>query len=149
MPLLAKLISFVLLSTIACHELYATALDPTALDPTEIQEISRAQYRDQLHGFWLAQSIANWTGLITEMDKVGTKETLPFYTDEDWGKADLKAMWGEYVPHSSTIDFFFVEKGEPWGADDDTDIEYMYQYLLEVNQSSMLTAEQMTRNLQA
>ena len=28
--------------------------------------ISRSQYADQLHGFWLGQCIANWTGLITE-----------------------------------------------------------------------------------
>jgi len=33
--------------------------------------ISRDKYRDQLHGFWLGQCIANWTGLVTEMDKIG------------------------------------------------------------------------------
>jgi len=104
--------------------------------------VSRAGYQDKLHGFWLGQSIANWTGLVTEMDKVGTKATMPFYTDEDWGSKDLPAIWGEGVPHSDTIDFFFVEKGQPWGADDDTDIEYMYQYLHEVHQTSLLTAEQ-------
>jgi len=104
--------------------------------------VSRAAYQDKLHGFWLGQSIANWTGLVTEMDKVGTPATMPFYTDEDWGSKDLPAVWGEGVPHSDTIDFFFVEKGQPWGADDDTDIEYMYQYLHELHQTSLLTAEQ-------
>lgn len=104
--------------------------------------VSRADYQDKLHGFWLGQSIANWTGLITEMDKVGTKSTLPFYTDDDWGTKDLPAIWGEGVPHSDVIDFYFVEKGQPWGSDDDTDIEYMYQYLHEFEKTSLLTAEQ-------
>jgi len=104
--------------------------------------VSRTGYQEKLHGFWLGQSIANWTGLVTEMDKVGTPETMPFYTDEDWGSKDLPAVWGEGVPHSDTIDFFFVEKGQPWGADDDTDIEYMYQYLHESQQTSLLTAKQ-------
>jgi hypothetical protein len=34
------------------------------------------------------------------------------------------------------------DEGEVWGADDDTDIEYMYQYLLYKNNTSVLTAEQ-------
>lgn len=104
--------------------------------------VSRSDYQDKLQGFWFGQNIANWTGLITEMDKVGTPATMPFYTDEDWGSKDLPAIWGEGVPHSDTIDFFFVDKGQPWGSDDDTDIEYMYQYLHEVNQTSLLSAEQ-------
>ena len=111
-------------------------------ETTKYIVVSRADYQDKLHGFWLGQSIANWTGLVTEMDKVGTSSTMPFYTDEDWGSKDLPAIWGEGVPHSDTIDFFFVEKGQPWGADDDTDIEYMYQYLHKVHQTSLLTAEQ-------
>ena len=50
--------------------------------------IDKNQYRDQLEGFWLGQCIANWTGLITEGDKIGipvdgkgavsyTHQTLP------------------------------------------------------------------------
>jgi hypothetical protein len=104
--------------------------------------IDKYEYQQKLAGFWLGQSIANWTGLITEMDKVGTPETMPFYTDEDWGKPDLKAMWGEYVPHASTIDFYFEQQGTPWGADDDTDIEYMYLHLLHQHNTSQLTAAQ-------
>ena len=34
-------------------------------------QISRVEYSQKLYGFWLGQSIANWTGLITEMDKIG------------------------------------------------------------------------------
>jgi hypothetical protein len=37
----------------------------------EYIEISRENYTNKLYGFWLGQSIANWTGLITEMDKIG------------------------------------------------------------------------------
>jgi len=33
--------------------------------------ISRSEYVNKLHGFWLGQCIANWTGLVTEMDKIG------------------------------------------------------------------------------
>ncbi|MDG1751938.1 MAG: ADP-ribosylglycohydrolase family protein [Thalassotalea sp.] len=128
---LSALFFIVLLNSLNCN---ATEKDTI--------KISRADYQEKLHGFWLGQNIANWTGLITEMDKVGTPETMPFYTDEDWGSKDLKAMWGEYVPHSNTIDFYFGNKGEPWGADDDTDIEYMYHYLHEKHQTSLLTAEQ-------
>jgi len=105
-------------------------------------ELSRQIYNDKFHGFWLGQSIGNWTGLITEMDKVGDKATLPFYTDEDWGGKDQKAFWGEYVPHSETIDFYFESSSSVWGADDDTDIEFMYLYLLHSLKTSYLNAEQ-------
>ena len=53
--------------------------------------ISRLDYLNKLYGFWLGQCIANWTGLITEMDKIGNIgniKTGKFYTREDWGKAD-------------------------------------------------------------
>lgn len=104
--------------------------------------ISKSQYVKQLHGFWLGQNIANWTGLITEMDKVGTKETMPFYTDKDWRTPDLKAIWGEYVPHSSVIDFYVEPIGGVWGADDDTDIEYIYLHLLSEQKTPVLSAKQ-------
>ena len=108
--------------------------------------ISRSEYRDKLHGFWLGQCIANWTGLVTEMDKIGNIgdiKTGNFYTMEDWGKPDQPNIWSE-VPSdlSSTIDFVFAEEGDIWGADDDTDIEYMYQHLHYVNNTSMLSAGQ-------
>ena len=109
--------------------------------PTTL-ELSRQSYHDKFHGFWLGQSIGNWTGLITEMDKVGDETTLPFYTDEDWGDKDQKAVWGEYVPHSAVIDFYFEPSNSLWGADDDTDIEYMYLYLLHSLKTTHLSAEQ-------
>lgn len=108
--------------------------------------ISRADYSDKLYGFWLAQCIANWTGLVTEMDKVGNigeTKTGDFYTRENWGKPDLPNIWDvEPSDLSENIDFVFRGEDEIWGADDDTDIEYMYQHLLYTNKTSMLTGEQ-------
>ncbi|NND05549.1 MAG: ADP-ribosylglycohydrolase family protein [Saprospiraceae bacterium] len=109
--------------------------------------ISRATYKDQLYGFWLGQCIANWTGLVTEMDKIGNIgdiKTGAFYTRDDWGKADQPNIWAEGVPSdlSPTIDFVFKDTNEVWGADDDTDIEYMYQHLLYTHETSLLSPEQ-------
>lgn len=99
--------------------------------------ISRSEYMNRLQGFWLAECIANWSGLITEMDKV----SQPFYTDENWGGPDERNIWGNYGP-AKTIAYFLVLDDKVWGADDDTDIEYMYQHLLDVNNVSVLTPEQ-------
>ena len=57
------------------------------------RSISVEDYVSRLHGFWLCQSIANWTGLVTEMDRVQP----PFYTDEDWGALDQPSIWGSFV----------------------------------------------------
>jgi hypothetical protein len=109
--------------------------------------ISRTKYMDKLYGFWLGECIANWTGLVTEMDKVGNIgafKTGAFYTREDWGKPDLPSIWGQGVPSnlSKTIDFVFKDEGAIWGSDDDTDIEYIYQDLLYTNKTSVLTGAQ-------
>ncbi|MFK7810851.1 MAG: ADP-ribosylglycohydrolase family protein [Maribacter sp.] len=111
-------------------------------------KISRADYANRLQGFWLAQCIANWTGLVTEMDKIGipNKEGKGggFYTREDWGKPDQPNLWGSNN-YSETIDFLFAEQDSIWGADDDTDIEYIYQNLLYNNKTSVLTGEQIRK----
>lgn len=109
--------------------------------------INRETYYEKLQGFWLGTCIANWTGLITEMDKIGAIgiiKTGDFYTRKDWGKPDQPSIWGQGIPSnlSETIDFVFADVDSIWGADDDTDIEYMYQELLLKNQTSMLTGEQ-------
>ena len=109
--------------------------------------LSRAEYKDQLYGFWLGQCIANWTGLVTEMDKIGSIgeiTTGEFYTRDDWGKADQPSIWGQGIPSdlSPTIDFVFRDTTQIWGSDDDTDIEYMYQHLLYTNQVSSLSPQQ-------
>jgi len=72
--------------------------------------LSRADYQDRLRAFWLSQSIANWTGLQTE----GQRTRIPYYTDEDWDR------FGSILNQSPW-----------WSADDDTDIEYIYQHVLE------------------
>ena len=110
-------------------------------------KISREKYANQLYGFWLGQSIANWTGLITEMDKVGNIgeiKTGNFYTRNDWGKKDQRSIWEDKSIDKSNIkiDFVFKDIGELWGADDDTDIEYMYQYLLNFYETSILSPSQ-------
>jgi hypothetical protein len=113
----------------------------------EALTISRTQYADQLYGFWLGECIANWTGLVTEMDKIGNVgeiKTGDFYTREDWGQPDQASIWAAGIPSdlSPTIDFVFRGPDTLWGADDDTDIEYLYQHLLHTNATSMLTPEQ-------
>jgi hypothetical protein len=123
------------------------ALDYRDYSPRSTDRIvSRSGYAEKLYGFWLAECIANWTGLVTEMDKIGDTpqfKTGVFYTRKDWGKPDLPNIWSKEPSRlSPTIDFVFVDKDEVWGADDDTDIEYMYQHLLLVNETSILTGHQ-------
>ena len=130
----------IIINSLLLVSILSSGLATSWANATDEVLIDKQDYQQRLAGFWLGQSIANWTGLITEMDKVGTPATLPFYTDEDWGKPDLKAMWGEYVPHASTIDFYFEQPGQPWGADDDTDIEYMYLHLLHQHNTGKLSA---------
>lgn len=104
--------------------------------------LSRADYVSRLHGFWLGQSIGNWTGLVTEMDKIGGDGPHGvFYTRADWGQPDQPAIWGEGQPSdiSPVIDFVLRRPGETWGADDDTDIEYLYQEALYHADATALT----------
>jgi imidazolonepropionase-like amidohydrolase len=117
---------------------------PYSKNPGDLA-ISRSAYFDKLQGFWLGQCIANWTGLVTEMDKIGGEGPHgEFYTRDDWGQPDQPSIWGQGIPSdlSPTIDWVLEEEGATWGADDDTDIEYMYQHLLLTHQTSMLSAEQ-------
>jgi len=107
--------------------------------------ISRDSYRDKLYGFWLGQCIANWTGLVTEMDKIGGEGLHgEFYTRKNWGKPDQPNIWSEGSPSdlSENIDWVLEEEGGIWGADDDTDIEYIYQSLLLKHETSVLSGEQ-------
>jgi len=113
---------------------------------SKLLEISTDQYHSQLEGFWLGQCIANWTGLVTEMDKIGNVgeiKTGDFYTREDWGQPDQPSIWAEGVPSdlSATIDFVFRDTSEVWGADDDTDLEYMYQHLLSSKSNGFLSPD--------
>ena len=113
----------------------------------EYIEISKENYQDQLEGFWLGQLIANWTGLITENDKIGNIgeiKTGDFYTREDWGKTDQRSIWEDDSVDKSNIkiDYILKSEDEIWGSDDDTDIEYMYQYLQNFYKTNILTPSQ-------
>ncbi|MFN3212505.1 MAG: ADP-ribosylglycohydrolase family protein [Henriciella sp.] len=133
-----------------CMSTPAQAKDTLTEQPSQVKSlaepitIDREQYADRLHGFWLGQSIGNWTGLVTEMDKIGG-EGAPgeFYTREDWRGPDQPAIWSDSPSDlSPTIDFVLRGPDEVWGADDDTDIEYIYQSALHAHKTSMLTPEQ-------
>lgn len=109
--------------------------------------VDRQVYFDKLQGFWLGTCIGNWTGLVTEMDKIGNIgeiKTGAFYTRNDWGQPDQPSIWGQGLPSnlSDTIDFVYASPDSKWGSDDDTDIEYIYQELLLKHQTSMLTGDQ-------
>ena len=135
---------------LSCNNINNKKINNTIVDPELTYQdyspklsdiiISREKYLDKLQGFWLGECIANWTGLVTEMDKIGNIgeiQTGAFYTRDDWGKVDQPSIWGEGLPSdlSPTIDFVFRDVDELWGADDDTDIEYMYQHLLFTNKN--------------
>ena len=92
-----------------------TATGAAGATDTADLRVSRSEYRDRLAGLWLAESIANWTGLITE----GRRIAAPFYTDEDWGTLQHYDDEEEGI----LIDFRILD---PWPADDDTDVEYIY-----------------------
>ena len=114
---------------------------------THTRVVDRQQYMDRLYGFWLGECIANWTGLITEMDKIGNIgdiKTGAFYTRQNWGQPDQPSIWGQGVPSalSPTIGYVFAAPDSTWGSDDDTDIEYIYQWLLLQNKTSVLSGTQ-------
>ncbi len=91
--------------------------------------IDRETYLDQLEGFWLAECIANWTGLQTE----GRRQVPPFYTDADWPTTFDGRM------------LRFVTDQDPWKADDDTDIEYVYQSLMNEHATPLLSPAQISQ----
>ena len=111
------------------------------INRTDFFEIDKEEYSNKLEGFWLGQSIANWTGLITEMDKIGNIgeiKTGNFYTRENWSKNDEPNIWSPNNKYE-TIDFVLRNKNEIWGSDDDTDVEYMYQELLFKSNETVLS----------
>ncbi len=107
-----------------------TAEDPVGPNPLETRQISRQDYADRLQAMWLGETIANWTGLTTE----AVKQDAPFYTDEDWA-LDQQIDWKP----NSVIDFVLQD---PWQADDDTDIEYVYLHLMDQHRRPLLSAQE-------
>lgn len=106
--------------------------------------VSEEAMLDKFHGFWLGQCIANWTGLITEMDKIGGEgkdgKGAGFYTSADWGGPDSPNIWGSNN-YAEKIDFYLVDQSGIWGADDDTDIEYIYQHAIDSLGNPLLSGE--------
>jgi len=78
------------------------------------------------------------------MDKIGGEGPHgTFYTRESWGQPDQPSIWSEEPSDlSATIDWVIESEDSTWGADDDTDIEYMYQHLLLEHDTSILIGEQ-------
>ena len=145
------LLMFTILSSFSCNKTkkpYTNPLNSNSIFKSTHSNlvISRSEYHNKLYGFWLGQCIANWTGLVTEMDKIGNIgeiKTGAFYTRDNWGQKDTPSIWGNGIPSSLSvnIDFVLRDRSEIWDADDDTDIEYMYQHLLLANNTSFLTSE--------
>ncbi|MBL0928297.1 MAG: ADP-ribosylglycohydrolase family protein [Phycisphaerales bacterium] len=99
------------LRTAAAAGFALAAAGPAAAAPP--RELDRADYTQRLRGMWLAESIANWTGLRTE----GGWTAAPFLTDANWG---MDTWQGPIT---------WVYWDDPWRADDDTDVEYIYLHL--------------------
>ena len=95
-----------------------------------VRVLDRADYLERVRGLWLAECIANWTGLQTE----GRRIFPPFMTDADWGTTPAGYPPGFILG--------FVTWGNPWGADDDTDIEYVYLHLHTLHEAQRLTPDQ-------
>jgi hypothetical protein len=95
--------------------------------PAAAQSITmdRAAYQDRLRAMWLGECIANWTGLNTE----GARSSPPFFTDADW---NTQIPGGNYIG--------FITWQDPWLADDDTDIEYVYLHEMTQRATPSLSA---------
>ena len=88
--------------------------------PAQVQ-LSRNEYSQNLQGFWLGLSIANWTGLLTESDRLD----YPFYTDADWTENGVPLVKDLAGQDSDILSYVFVHEEEAWGSDDDSDFEYL------------------------
>ncbi len=83
----------------------AEASPPAEPTTGTVRTIDSVAYRDRLIGMWVAECVANWTGLQREgyYTQPGT-----FLTDESWDDG---------------LEFVIQD---PWSADDDTDFEFIY-----------------------
>lgn len=94
---------------------------------------TRASYAERLRGLWLAENVANWTGLLTEFQR----KRAPFYTDADWGTP--QGRWEIEGTAMGRITLNFLD---PWGSDDDTDVEMIYLEAMREADTAHLTAAQ-------
>lgn len=118
-----------ILGSIAASLTLASAAS-TLADAPSPRQIDRQAYQQKLAAMWQAQCIANWTGLRSE----GRRNWAPFLADADWGTTPFpEAPW-------ATLEYLWWL--DPWGADDDTDIEYVYLHALSTLNTNRLTPEQ-------
>lgn len=132
---------------VLAQDVTKTAVAPAICQaaPVTMHTLHKRTYADKVHGFWLGLSIANWTGLVTEMDKIGgAGPTGVFYTRKDWQAKDQPSIWGQGIPSqlSATIDWVVADEDEIWGSDDDSDIEYIYLQLMYNHKQPLLSASQ-------
>ena len=59
--------------------------------------IDRAVYADHMEGFWLGANIGNWTGRITEMDKIGGEGYMEIFTRVKTGASLIFPAFGVRV----------------------------------------------------
>lgn len=96
-----------------------------------VRVLDRADYLERVKGMWLGECIADWTGLQTE----GRAIWPPFLTDADWNTTPPG------FPPWVFIDYYLY--WDPWAADDDTDIEYVYLHLLDQHGANRLNQQQL------
>lgn len=116
--------------------LAAAVLVPAGVPPAAAagdanpRAIDRGEFAGRLEALWRGTCIANWTGLRAE----GTRNAPPFFTDADWGTFPFADR--PWLP----LDYYLW--GNPWNADDDTDIEYVYLHLCTQYNTLRLTPAQ-------
>lgn len=120
-------------AAVVCLCLTLFGFNPLALS-ANVTQVNRTDYAKKLRGMWLAESVANWTGITTE----GEVNDAPFLTDSDWGTV--------VEEERGKVDFVFQN---PWIADDDTNIEYIYLHLMNEHGTPLLTPEQIARGWDA
>jgi hypothetical protein len=106
-----------LIAAVVASLLVAIPAAPLYADTTP-RVLDRADYAARLRALWMGECIANWTGLRTE----GQVTTPPFLTDAAW---DTNPFPDRPWVH---LDLFLY--ANPWAADDDTDIEYVYLHAM-------------------
>ena len=141
-----QICSFVNSRCEASETLYCSALP---LRRSKHIVVTRESYEAKLHGFWLGQSIANWVGLKTENRFNNPYGVTSFLRSDAWGLEHprINLLWLGDPPcctasndmHNNKI-LDFVMFRDRWPADDDTNMEYMYQYLLARSPDGVLSA---------
>ena len=101
----------------------------------QAQTINKTAFKDKLRGYWLGSCIANWTGLKTEGVKLGDRNPPDYFTDNDWHTTIIKNG-------TESVYLDYVLDQDPWGSDDDTDIEYIFWHAMETYATSKLTGVQ-------